>query len=116
MITDQFASGYCINDGTTDYILFVSAIVLPVNKVPSKGEMLKKCWQYKSDEGKSNSMFIKMAAQNYSEIWERAIRDRLTVPFLSQKTIKESLRKSTVEEFKLIRIGTWGKKLHFMKK
>lgn len=51
---------------TTDHALFISASVLPVDKLSSKGEILQKCRQYKCDEGKiaNVSMIIKMAAQD----------------------------------------------------
>ena len=66
-----------------------------MDKLPSKGDMLKNCWQYKCDSGKfaDVSMIVKMAAQDCSEIWEKAIGDRKVAPLLSQKVIEERLRK-----------------------
>lgn len=103
---------------STDHALFGSASVLPTNKLPTKGEMLKNCWRYKCDEGKfaDVSIIIKLAAQDCSEIWEKAIGDRQTLPLLSQKSIEERLRKLYSRGIEVNKNKSVGKKMHFVKK
>lgn len=88
-----------------------------VDKLSSKGKMLKNCWWYKFDKGNfaDVSLIIKMAAQDCSEIWEKAIGDRL-FPCLVGKLLRKGWENYTAEEMKLIRTRMWAKKMHFKKK
>lgn len=62
----------------TDHALCTSSSVLPVDKILSKGKMLKNLCRYKCDEEKFADvlMITKITAQDPSEIWVKAIVDR----------------------------------------
>jgi hypothetical protein len=80
---------------TMHHALFGQAGPIPSDKLPLKGDVLKNVWRYKCMDGKFATVnsIVKKAAEDVSQLWEKAIGDRLTVPLLPQKNIEEKLRK-----------------------
>ncbi|QQP38148.1 Uncharacterized protein FKW44_018646 [Caligus rogercresseyi] len=101
----------------THHTLFGSACVLPVNKLPSKGDMLRCCWQYKCDYGKFTDVafIIKLASKDCTEIWRKAIGDRKNAPLLNQNAVEEKLKKLYKRGIDINKNASSGKKILFLK-
>ena len=79
----------------TEHTVFGKADALPAHKLPLNGEVLRNCWRYKCEAGRFADVteIVKKAALDVSAIWAKAIRDRLSIPFLDQKTTENKLKR-----------------------
>ena len=94
----------------TEHPLFGSPSDLPPLQLPTLGDALRLIWRNKCEEEQDGDFkladknkAIKLAVDDISLLWEKAIGDRKTVPLISQKAIEGRLKRSYEKGVALVR-------------